>query len=132
MRSPFPGMNPYLEHHTLWHEVHTRLIVALADNLIPFVSPRYYVAVEQRSYVALIMADGFTGSPDLNIVEEAPFPVLPSTASQGVTATPVIVQMPVQVEQVWRFLEVREIQTQALITTIELLSYSNKQAGKGR
>jgi len=33
MPSPFTGMNPYLEHPTLWSEVHKRLIVAIADAL---------------------------------------------------------------------------------------------------
>jgi hypothetical protein len=33
MPSPFPGMNPYLEHPERWSTVHNRLIVALADVL---------------------------------------------------------------------------------------------------
>jgi hypothetical protein len=31
MRSPFPGMDPYLEHPSLWPDVHNRLIVAIAE-----------------------------------------------------------------------------------------------------
>ncbi|MBF2047770.1 MAG: DUF4058 family protein [Leptolyngbya sp. IPPAS B-1204] len=31
MPSPFPGMNPDLEHPDLWSEVHNRLVVALAN-----------------------------------------------------------------------------------------------------
>ncbi|MBW4545413.1 MAG: DUF4058 family protein [Symplocastrum torsivum CPER-KK1] len=38
MLSPFPGMNPCLEHHALWSEVHKRLIVAIADALFPKLS----------------------------------------------------------------------------------------------
>ena len=30
MLSPFPGIDPYLEHPDLWAEVHNRLIVAIA------------------------------------------------------------------------------------------------------
>ena len=33
MHNPFPGMNPYLEQPELWHQVHNRLIVAIADEL---------------------------------------------------------------------------------------------------
>ena len=33
MPSPFPGMDPYLEHPQLWQEVHSRLIVAISDAL---------------------------------------------------------------------------------------------------
>ena len=32
MDNPFPGMNPYLEQPQLWHQVHNRLIVAIADD----------------------------------------------------------------------------------------------------
>ena len=42
MESPFPGIDPYLEHPWLWPDVHHRLIAALADNLGARVAPRYY------------------------------------------------------------------------------------------
>jgi hypothetical protein len=32
MSSPFPGMNPYLEHPLFWSEVYNQLIVNLADS----------------------------------------------------------------------------------------------------
>ena len=50
MPSPFPGMNPCLEHPELWSQVHTRLIVALADSLSPQLRPKYFVAIEERIY----------------------------------------------------------------------------------
>ena len=33
MKSPFPGMDPFLERH--WEDVHTRLIGYIADALQP-------------------------------------------------------------------------------------------------
>lgn len=33
MPSPFPGMDPYLEHPSRWSEVHSRLINAIANSL---------------------------------------------------------------------------------------------------
>ncbi len=50
MPSPFPGMDPYLEHPELWPEVHNRLIVAIADTLAPQLRPKYRVAIEKRVY----------------------------------------------------------------------------------
>ncbi|MFQ4164098.1 DUF4058 family protein [Scytonema millei] len=35
MQNPFPGMNPYLEQAELWHQVHNKLIVAVADEITP-------------------------------------------------------------------------------------------------
>jgi Protein of unknown function (DUF4058) len=40
MQSPFPGMDPYLEHPALWPDVHNRLMAALADDLSERVAPR--------------------------------------------------------------------------------------------
>lgn len=48
MPSPFPGMDPYLEHPALWPGFHSRVIVGLADLLGPRLRPRYDVEVEER------------------------------------------------------------------------------------
>ena len=50
MPSPFPGMNPYLENPELWPEVHSRLIVAIADALTPQLMPKYRAAIDQGVY----------------------------------------------------------------------------------
>jgi hypothetical protein len=50
MPSPFPGMHPYLEQPVFWSEFHNRLIVAIADAIVPSLLPRYYVGVETRTY----------------------------------------------------------------------------------
>ena len=47
MPSPFPGMDPYLEAPELWSKVHSRLIVALADNLSEQLSDAYRVAYRE-------------------------------------------------------------------------------------
>jgi Protein of unknown function (DUF4058) len=50
MLNPFPGMNPYLEHPELWHQVHNRLIVGIAGAIAEQVAPKYFVSIEQRIY----------------------------------------------------------------------------------
>jgi hypothetical protein len=55
MRSPFPGMDPYLERPSLWHSSHTMLVAGLARAVEPLLPERYYVSVEQRAY--LIVGD---------------------------------------------------------------------------
>jgi hypothetical protein len=39
MPSPFPGMDPYLEHPALWPDVHDSVLAALRDTLAPLVAP---------------------------------------------------------------------------------------------
>ena len=48
MNTPFPGMDPWLEHPILWPDVHNRLIAALADVIAPLIAPRYFVRMERR------------------------------------------------------------------------------------
>ena len=40
MNTPFPGMDPWVEHPVLWPDVHNRLIAALADVIAPMIAPR--------------------------------------------------------------------------------------------
>jgi hypothetical protein len=47
----FPGMDPYLEAPFLWSDVHSRLIVYLAENLHPLLRPRYIASVQTRVFV---------------------------------------------------------------------------------
>ncbi len=88
MPSPFPGMNPYLEHPDRWSTVHNRFIVAIADVLTPILLPRYQVDIEKRIYQ-------------------------------------------IQEEIREAYLEIKEEITGRVITTIEILSPTNKR-GQGR
>jgi hypothetical protein len=132
VRSPFPGMNPYLEHHTLWHEIHTRLIVALADYLNPLLRPRYLAAIEERTYLALSIPDDLIGMPDVSVVEldsRAPTNI-GGTAMAGVV--PLEAEVPIVLEEKQRYLRVKNVESGDIVTAIEILSHSNKQAGDGR
>ncbi len=131
MPSPFPGMDPYLEHPQLWQEVHSRLIVVIADALGPQVRPKYRVAIEKRVYED---ADNLlVGRPDGAIFRALPDTELPPMPqSGGVLTQPVIVEVPMPEEVRERYLEIREVETGEVVTTLELLSPSNKKAGKGR
>src|SRR5439155_19351918 len=51
MKTPFLGMDPYLEHPTLWESVHARLIHCMANQLQPLLVPHYVASVEERVYV---------------------------------------------------------------------------------
>jgi hypothetical protein len=48
MPSPFPGMDPYLEHPEIWPGVHLLLIAALAESLTLQLRPKYAVSVEVK------------------------------------------------------------------------------------
>jgi Protein of unknown function (DUF4058) len=50
MASPFPGMDPYLEHDKLWPAFHHQLITCLYQILLPGLVDRYKARVGQRRY----------------------------------------------------------------------------------
>lgn len=135
MLSPFPGMNPYLEQPHLWAEVHARLIVAIADALAPYLRPKYRVAVEQRVYQSASDEALLVGIPDVS-VKRTSAAETPSKAAMLTVAVPSIsptkVTVPMLEEVQERYLAVREVGTQAVITVIELLSPKNKRSGEGR
>ncbi|MEM9948003.1 MAG: DUF4058 family protein [Cyanobacteria bacterium P01_D01_bin.36] len=96
MRSPFPGMDPYVEHPGRWQSFHSRFIVEIARAIESDLSPQYYVEVEARTYEE----EDAEGRVPILVVE--------------------------------RYLEIREISTDRVITAIELLSPVNKKAGRGQ
>ncbi|MBW4567111.1 MAG: DUF4058 family protein [Tolypothrix carrinoi HA7290-LM1] len=137
MRSPFPGMNPYLEQPIFWSEFHSRLIVAIADALAPKLLPKYYIGVETRTYLDTADEELLIGIPDavvLSSISRQPSDQISSkeTTQVAVYARPQQITLPMPVEVKERYLEVRETKTDAVITVIEILSPKNKRKGKGR
>lgn len=134
MPSPFPGMDPYLEHRSLWPDIHNRLIAAIADELSPQVAPRYYVGLERRTYLFKPDDIVFVGRPDVSIVQPRRQPALPVMAGFAVAEPPAIyeVDLPMAEEVSESFLEIREVSSGRLITLMELLSPANKLSEDGR
>jgi len=134
MPTPFPGMDPYLERPGMWEEVHTRLIVAIADTLGPQVRPKYRVGVEQRTYLAVLTPDEYelVGKPDVLVATPRRQPQLVHAAATAVGIAPRIAQLPVPEEIIERFLVVRDVVTGEVITVLELLSPTNKLTRDGR
>lgn len=132
MRSPFPGMNPYLENPELWSEVHSRLIVAIADDLIDHLSQQYRVAIEKRTYFSGEDESVLVGIPDVSVVSKQLEPSQSTIATLTPPVEPITVTLPLAEEVQERYLEIREAATGTVITAIEILSPKNKRAGEGR
>lgn len=134
MPSPFPGMNPYLEHPDRWSTVHNRLIVGLADVLTPQVLPKYQVDIEKRVYEVIGANMLLIGRSDVTV--QSPRRVdfetgMINTAVSTTPAEPLKVSVPLPEETREAYLEIKEAATQRVVTTIEILSPANKR-GDGR
>ncbi|ABU59227.1 DUF4058 family protein [Roseiflexus castenholzii] len=130
MTHPFSGMNPYLEAPGLWPDVHNRLIVSIADDLAPALRPRYYVAIEERTYLAEPEDAAFVGRADAAVVTRSTPPVSVSAPFQESGGVAVAVALPDLVRE--SYLEVHAVADGRVVTVIEALSPANKRPGEGR
>lgn len=129
MRSPFPGMDPFLEAPARWPGVHHRLLSAIADILGDALAPTFIVSVEERVYIAtpddLLRTPWI--QPDKFLVSASSSQ--PSSTSSSVITPPDLVP-PLEDEEVReRYLEILDVETRAVVATIEVLSPTNKVRG---
>ena len=132
MPSPFPGMDPYLEHPSAWPNVHHRLITAIADELSPQLLPKYQVLVEERIYQVENQDSILIGAPDILVQQLCPDAEASVIAVATPSAEPLSVTLTIPETVRQGYLEVREIVTGQVITVIEVFSPVNKRTGKGR
>lgn len=133
MTNPFPGMNPYLEHPSLWAGIHHRLITAIANDLGPKLRPKYIVAIEERVYEVNEDMTLLIGVPDIS-VQNTPS-ALQSPASNlavAVKTQPTEILLPLPETLTEAYLEIHAVETEEVVTIIEVLSPKNKQVGIGR
>ena len=132
MPSPFPGMNPYLESPDRWPTVHNRLIVGLADLLTPRLLPKYQVDIDKRVYEVSGLNTVLIGRPDVTVQQPRTADQESTTATSiEVRKTPLQVTLPMTEEVRESYLEVKDAETQNVVTAIEILSPTNKR-GDGR
>lgn len=147
MTTPFPGMDPYLERPNLWHGLHNRLIAEIANVLGPLLRPRYFVAVEERSYLENSASIDFQTVPDVGVV--GPYSSRPVTVVAWPTrvAEPQIVELPMPQQIRETYLSIQEVGSSDLatemwlngeddglkvVTILEILSPWNKASREGR
>lgn len=112
--------------------MHSRLIVALADDLTEHLS-EYRVAIEKRTYFSGEDDSLLVGIPDVSVVSKQPEQSqVSATATLTPPVEPITVTLPMAEEVQERYLEIQEVATGAVITAIEIPSPKNKRAGEGR
>jgi hypothetical protein len=138
MKSPFPGMDPYIEACGLWEDFHTNLIAQIAIGLADAAPERYVVRTAERSYLVLVESEGKRAHPFLPDVTVATPRGRKRGSKKGgaAVAEPAAEQKPhvlrafVEEEHRETFVEVYESDPRLrLVTTVEVLSPSNKRPG---
>lgn len=134
MQSPFPGMNPYLEQPDGWLDFHNTFLLKLREVLAPQLRPRYVVRAEHHLYLYESPAPHTPlARPDIVVDENRTVGQLVNTAATTDLVAPAAVQVPVFGDEIHSvYLEVRKPEGGEVVTTIELLSPSNKATGPDR
>lgn len=133
MPSPFPGMNPYLEHPSLWAGIHHRLITAIANDLGPKLRPKYIVAIEERVYEVNGDMTLLVGVPDVSVQSSRTGSrEQPSNLAVALKTQPTEVLLPLPETLTEAYLEIHAVETEEVVTIIEVLYPKNKQVGIGR
>jgi hypothetical protein len=134
-KSPFPGMDPYMERR--WRDVHVSLITFSRGQLNRQLRPPLRATAEERVFIETDEDEIIQRSPDVFVVEH------PSQggAASAVVATPVgaaaeIEPVVIRLDEeptVERYLEIVDVESgDKVITVIEFLSPTNKRPGEGR
>jgi len=144
MKSPFPGMDPYIEGSGRWEDFHTKLIGDLERALAAGLPEGYFVEVGQRSYVVLAgieEKESHLFKPDLGILRppgQGPTksPSAGGTAvAEATTTDEVTARAFIDDHYRENFIEIYEEDNGQLqlVTCLEILSPSNKRSRtKGR
>ena len=128
MKSPFPGMDPFLEPH--WGDVHTRLMVYVSNQINPQLPMDLQARIEESGRVTIDGEENRTIYPDLKVVED------PSLESGGQSVAVAEVAEPLHLEvvddRVSRHIEIVDTRSgNRVVSAIEVLSPSNKLTADG-
>jgi hypothetical protein len=132
MKSPFPGMDPYVEQ--FWGDIHSRLVLYACDQLEEQLPGKLIARVEERLVVELEEAEERSIYPDVRISEQprsGPGEGL-TVLKEATAAEPFVVHYSSE-PATETFINILEPGTKnRLVTVIEFLSLSNKLPGEGQ
>ena len=131
MPSPFPGMDPFIEHQK-WRSFHTRLLTIIGDALMPVVRPRYVVDIEENVYLAREDGDLLRIiAPDLAVLQKTGW-LETTDGSIAIETEPAVLTLPAIDPVEETYLVIRSRENDDVVTVIELLSPTNKLSRDGR
>ena len=128
MPSPFPGMDPYLEDHSLWPDLHQRLIAYFSEALQPQIRPKYIARIGERIELAELHK-GYI--PDVLIVQPPREPARTVGQAGLMVADEPATYGFLDEERRVPYIEIVYRETGDVVTLIEVLSPANK-IGDGR
>ncbi|MGO9600927.1 MAG: DUF4058 family protein [Isosphaeraceae bacterium] len=132
MRSPFPGIDPYLEQ--FWGDVHHRLITYACDALQSRLPGDLLARMDERVFVEPSQGQGRNIVSDVRVVVRGRPSDRGIVAGNGVAvAEPLVIHLEESEPIRQGYIEIIDIKSgRRVVTVIEVLSPSNKLPGPGK
>jgi len=143
MKSPFPGMDPYLERH--WGDVHQAFVTYIRDKLQSVLPRDLRARMQERVYIELPDAR-HEYYPDVRVIEHPrrretggtatavaePASAVETAHGDLTPAEPLLIHLGIE-PITEAYIEVIDVKSgHRVITSIEVLSPSNKRPGEGQ
>jgi Protein of unknown function (DUF4058) len=137
-KSPFPGLDPFIEGRGLWGDFHDKMIVAIDDAISAVLPSRYVARVSNRNYIDWIdpvedLKQRRGIIPDIAL-QEVPTPreriATGNVAVAERLVPPVTMETAIEVEFHETYLDIWDVENdRQLVTSVEILSPTNKRTG---
>ena len=134
MPSPFPGMDPFIESRRIWSDFHLDLAAEIRAHLNARIQPGYYATtVTYATYDVIEVAQSKPRavSPDVGVWRtnlHGPTPGAVAMIDPPLAQSAVPLEVPLRLANV----EIREADSDTLVTAIEILPPTNKRPGRER
>ncbi len=129
MRSPFPGMDPFLEES--WRDVHSRLVMYAGDALQPHLPKGLKARVEERVFLEWPDSSSRPRYPDVRIFEDSRATQRDRGPAVLEPAVPLLVDFPIQEIEETQLQIIDALAGNRVVTCVEVLSPTNKEPGAG-
>ncbi len=133
-RSPFPGMDPYLESPDIWPDVHSSLMYIFREQLIPLLAPNYIAELQTQIVIDRVWENPPAAAkgavPDVTVAQKPKR--LRETVVMAAPPAPIELRVPIDMSVEIASIHIRQREKDRIVAVIELLSPVNKRPGTGR
>jgi hypothetical protein len=129
VKSPFPGMDPFLEHPAYWSDFHSTFINYWREAIADVLPPQYEAALGERVYLIEYDPDERKlGFPDIAVTHgDLTSGASPDSSAATATLAPVTIPLTILEGPRESYIEILHQPERSLVATLELLSPANKE-----
>lgn len=129
MKSPFPGMDPYLESPAWWSDFHSRFVNAWCEAVADALPAAYEASLGDRVYLVDHDPDARKlGYPDVAVTHgETTFPWQSTGSALAATLEPITIPLTILEGPRESYIEILHQPERSLVAVLELLSPANKE-----